>query len=247
MKSRPILGNILNIDVDLINSEQQEDVGCFQMGDSTYRHDGFSIGKDYLRLEGRTVSRGELLPSSLLVDNLIGQGAFSKVHKGIWTKKSHNNHNNNNNKKNEKMDVAVKQFCLMESSDQRRNMLLKEIRALCKVDCKCLVRFYGAFLEHDTVTMVLEYMDLGSLEQLLSKTKQQVEEGGTMLNETFIAAMTYQMLWGLSYLHHERIIHRDIKPGNVLIHSNGQIKLCDFGIASLSDKTMQTTVVGTTR
>lgn len=57
--------------------------------------------------------------------------------------------------------------------------------------------------------------------------------------------MAYQLIWGLSYLHFEKLIHRDIKPGNVLLSSSGQVKLADFGIAS-SGKEMSTTVVGTT-
>jgi serine/threonine protein kinase len=83
-------------------------------------------------------------------------------------------------------------------------------------------------------------MDRGSLEQLLATRKEE-------LSERFIASVAFQMLWGLAYLHHEKILHRDIKPGNVLIHSSGAVKLCDFGLASLSDKSLQTTVVGTTR
>ena len=134
----------------------------------------------------------------------------------------------------------MKQFCVLDLSQQRRDMLTKELRALCNIDCECLVRFQGAFLEQDAITMVLEYMDKGSLEQLLATRKER-------LSERFIASVTYQMLWGVSYLHHERKMHRDIKPGNVLIHSSGAVKLCDFGLASLSDKSLQTTVVGTTR
>lgn len=230
MKTRPILTNVLNIDVDLINDDHEDIKPGFDMGDSTYRHDGFSIGQDYLRLEGQTVSRGDLLPSSLVMDNLIGQGAFSKVHKAIWSRKS-----------GEDIEVAIKEFSLSDSSAQRHDMLLKELRALCKVDCKCLVQFHGAFLQDDTVTTVIEYMDRGSVEQLLDRSSV------AKLSEHFVASVAYQMLWGMSYLHHEKIIHRDIKPGNVLIHSSGQIKLCDFGIASLSDQTMHTTIVGTTR
>jgi predicted Ser/Thr protein kinase len=227
MRNRKVLG-VLNIDLDLVNDAHETPEKGFLLGDTTYRHDGFSIGKDYLRLEGRTVTRGELVPSSLTVDELIGEGAFSKVHRGLWKQKG------------ESVEVAVKQFCLLESSPQRRNMLLKELRALCNIDSECLVRFQGAFLEIDTVTMVLEYMDQGSLEQLLESKNEK-------LSEKFIASVAFQMLWGLSYLHHEKILHRDIKPGNLLIHSNGGVKLCDFGIASLSDNALNTTVVGTTR
>jgi serine/threonine protein kinase len=131
-----------------------------------------------------------LLPSSLQIDDLIGQGAFSKVHRGAWTRKDEKS-----------INVAVKAFSLSDSSDQRRDMLLKELRALIKVDCKCLVRFHGAFLQQDTVTMVLEYMDLGSIEQLLKRAS-------VKFDEPFLASMTFQMLWGLAYLHHEKIIHR---------------------------------------
>ncbi len=239
MRNRKVLASLsLNIDAELINLEYDENSKVdYCMGDSTYRQDGFSIGKDYLRLEGRTVTRGELVPSSLDINDLIGEGAFSKVYKGLWKR------NPTDCREYQVAYVAVKEFCLMDSSPQRRDMLLKELRALCKISCECLVKFEGAFLHDDTVTMVLEYMDRGSLQDIL---KQNVKTGST-LKESFIASIAFQMLWGLSYLHHERIIHRDIKPGNVLIHGDGSVKLCDFGLASLSDRSLQTTVVGTTR
>lgn len=240
MRNRKALeGLSLNVDAELINLEYEDTskIG-YCMGDSTYRHDGFSIGKDYLRLEGRTVTRGELFPSSLSLHNLIGEGAFSKVYKGSWKRQS-----KQNGEGGIKSFVAVKQFCLMESSTQRREMLLKELRALCRIDCECLVKFEGAFLFDDTVTMVLEFMNRGSLEDILKKNLKT----GESFEESSTAAIAFQMLWGLSYLHHEHVIHRDIKPGNVLIHADGNVKLCDFGLASLSDKSLQTTLVGTTR
>ena len=227
-KSKTAL-ELLNINVDLVNAAHEKDDN-FQFGDTTFRQDGFSIGHDYLRLEGTTVTRGKLVPSSLKVDKLIGKGAFSKVHHGLWQKDNE-----------EVVEVAVKQCCILESSSQRRDMLLKELRALCMIRCECLVQFQGAFLQQDTVTMVLEYMDRGSLEQLLH-----LQQNG-LSSEGFVASVTFQMLWGLAYLHHEKILHRDIKPGNVLLHSSGCVKLCDFGMASMSDQSLHTTIVGTSR
>jgi serine/threonine protein kinase len=224
----------LNIDVDLINEDRTPKKKLdFDFGDTTYRQDGFSIGRDYLRYDGTTMTRGGslLLPESLglTVDQLLGQGAFSKVHKGIWKSKEKG-----------EIQVAVKQCCILESSAERRSMLLAELKALCKVDCDCLVRFEGAFLKQDSVFVIMEYMDRGSLEQLLHSKPP-------FLSSTFVATAAFQMLWGLSYLHHERVLHRDIKPGNVLLHSNGYVKLCDFGMATMSDQTLNTTMVGTTR
>lgn len=102
MRKRKVLG-ALNIDVDLVNHAHKPSDKDFRMGDSTYRHDGFSIGCDYLRLEGRTVTRGELIASSLSVNELIGQGAFSQVHRGTWRRK------------NETIEVAVRENELEQS------------------------------------------------------------------------------------------------------------------------------------
>ena len=121
-------------------------------------------------------------------------------------------------------------------------MLVQELRSLCSVDTPCLVKFHGAFLEQETVTMVLEYMDRGSLDHVLQK------RNSVGFSQSFVAGMAYQLLHGLAYLHHQRILHRDVKTENCLMDSKGCVKLCDFGIASLitGDHSLQKTVVGTT-
>lgn len=229
---KALAGLSLAIDSEMINSEYEErtQIG-YETGDSTYRHDGFSIGKDYLRLEGRTITRGNLLPNSLSLSEIIGQGAFSQVYKAVRVDCPEQN-----------MFVAVKEFCLLEASVQRRDMLLKELRALCQVKNECLVQLEGAYLFDDKVTMVLEFMDCGSLEDLLKRHNQV----GRRLREETIASIAFQMLSGLSYLHQKHVIHRDVKPGNVLMNSKGEVKLCDFGLSSISDQSLQTTMVGTT-
>jgi len=49
--------------------------------------------------------------------------------------------------------------------------------------------------------------------------------------ENVLAATAYQALWGLAYLHHDRRLHRDVKPQNILCNSRGEVKLTDFGIS----------------
>jgi len=205
--------------------------------DTTYRHDGLSIGRDFVRLEGNTLSRGEFGTSLLMGNNnnnnndnnddqqLLGRGACSRVLKARFQLYQQDT------------PVALKQFPL--STDERRDMLSKELQALHAMDCESLVKLLGAFFEANTVTLVLEYMDGGSLDDLLLSGR---------LSDSLSAAIAFQTLWGLSYLHFESFLHRDIKPANILWHaSSGAVKLADFGISTRrSNHAMQTTVVGTT-
>jgi predicted Ser/Thr protein kinase len=242
----------LEIDIYLINGhrlgisdedDQRDDTlrddihHDFQFGDTTYRHDGFTIGRDYLRLEGRTITRGELLPSSLVVQEMLGKGAFSQVHKATWTRRQHDDdspsvQSGSQEKKEQLADqvlVAIKQCSILEDSPQRKEMLLKELRTLCEIQSEALVGFHGAFLQQDIVITVMEYMNRGSLDKLL-KERLRTERPTMPLEqlEQFQCAVAYQVLSGLQYLHQRRIIHRDIKPGNILLSSDGSVKLCDF-------------------
>ena len=56
--------------------------------------------------------------------------------------------------------------------------------------------------------------------------------------------MTYQILYGLGYLHFEKRLHRDLKPGNILINSSGEVKLTDFGISKEMGASLAGTYVG---
>ena len=64
------------------------------------------------------------------------------------------------------------------------------------------------------------------------------------LEEQFLANVANSSLKGISFLKSKNIMHRDMKPSNILINSNGSIKLCDFGISGYINNSVCLTVTG---
>lgn len=160
-------------------------------------------------------------------EGILGQGASSVVRKASHVREPGRS-------------FAVKIFRIFD--EQRRHQLVKEVRVLFDLDCAALVQFHGAYFEADRVGIILEFMDYGSLEDAIEVTRPRG------LPEPALAAVAYQVLWGLAYLHFERRLHRDIKPANVLINSRGDVKLSDFGISRVlkeSSDQAASTMVGT--
>ena len=120
---------------------------------------------------------------------------------------------------------------------------------LFALDCTALVTFHGAYLdEAGKVGVILDFMDAGALEDVLKRRAHGHPEAPG-LPEHIIASVVYQTFWGLAYLHFEQRLHRDIKPGNILLNGRGEAKLSDFGIARDVDDedAIATTMVGTFR
>ncbi len=100
--------------------------------------------------------------------------------------------------------------------------IIMELDVLHKAACPEIVEFYGAFFVEGCVYIVMEYMDCGSMEKIYTTN---VEEG-------VLAKITLSTIRGLRTLKDKHnIIHRDVKPTNVLVNSKGQVKLCDFGVS----------------
>ena len=99
----------------------------------------------------------------------------------------------------------------------------KEIRLLTDLEHPNVVRYYQTDLDQKTgqITLLLQYIQGGSLKSLLKKYER--------LEEPIVKSYTEQLLSGLQYLHDNGIIHRDLKSANVLIGREGGIKITDFG------------------
>lgn len=114
------------------------------------------------------------------------------------------------------------------SEEKKSKQMVTELKTLHSSTCPNIISFYGAFYSEQAVSLVLEFMDCGSLAEALKSTAA----SGTTLDEKTISQIASQVLRGLAYLHTERrIIHRDIKPSNILLNQRGQVKLADFGVS----------------
>ncbi|EGR28069.1 mitogen-activated protein kinase kinase 1, putative [Ichthyophthirius multifiliis] len=129
----------------------------------------------------------------------------------------------------------------LNNDEHFQKQLIWEIKTLFSCNSQYIVQYYCAFYYEGTLNIILEYMDQGTLDSILKKAGK--------VNETIIKYVTYQILKGIQYLHKElKIIHRDIKPGNVLVNSQGEIKISDLGICGQVNGTLdqKNTFVGTT-
>lgn len=119
--------------------------------------------------------------------------------------------------------LAVK-VIQMDVQESVRKNIIQELRTLHSSFCKFIVPYLGAFLSEGSISIVLEYMDGGSLTDLTRASKG--------VPEPMLAALTRQVLQGLLYLHKEmHIIHRDIKPSNMMVNQRGELKIGDFGVS----------------
>ncbi|XP_047428509.1 serine/threonine-protein kinase TAO2 isoform X1 [Mugil cephalus] len=122
--------------------------------------------------------------------------------------------------------VAIKKMSYSgKQTNEKWQDIIKEVKFLQKLRHPNTIEYRGCYLKEHTAWLVMEYC-LGSASDLLEVHKKP-------LQEVEIAAITHGALQGLAYLHSHNMIHRDVKAGNILLTEPGQVKLGDFGSASI--------------
>jgi len=111
-----------------------------------------------------------------------------------------------------------------------RKQIMREMEILRRANSPHIVQCYGIFDRGGEISFVLEYMDGGTLAQVLQAHKK--------IPEHYLAEVARQVLKGLHYLHQNKIVHRDIKPSNLLINKRREVKIAEFGVSTVLAHTL---------
>ena len=128
----------------------------------------------------------------------------------------------------------------MAREDDIRSRFEREAQACAQVKHPNIVDIYGFHVDPENTMLVLEFVEGFSLGELISARKH--------LTWQIALAILHDVLKGLAYAHSKGVVHRDIKPDNILISEEGVAKVSDFGLATIEDAprlTKQGMVVGT--
>lgn len=152
---------------------------------------------------------------------LIGEGSFGKVYKARI--------------KGTGQVVAMKFILKKGKNDRELRNLRSEIEILTKLHHDHIITLFDSFETEEEFVVVMEYA-IGELYKILESDRR--------LPEDVVQRIAKQLVQALNYLHSNRIIHRDMKPQNILIGENGSVKLADFGFArSMSYNTVVLTSI----
>ena len=127
-------------------------------------------------------------------------------------------------------DCVIKQIILDNLDQKEKDETLNEVIILRKVDHSNIIKFLDVFTRtkpNNSLNIVTEYADGGDLSQKLKRQKHKK----IPLTEKEILNYLVQICLALNHIHKKKIIHRDLKSGNVFLTKSGLVKLGDFGIA----------------
>jgi len=119
--------------------------------------------------------------------------------------------------------VALKRIRLDNENEGVPCTAIREISLLKELRHPNIVRLYDLMHQEKKLTLVFEYLD--------SDLKKFIDTNNGQLDAMTVKRMMLQLLRGVAYLHSRRVLHRDLKPQNLLINKRAELKIADFGLA----------------
>ncbi|KAK8642322.1 hypothetical protein V6N13_011670 [Hibiscus sabdariffa] len=169
---------------------------------------GNKLNSNYVNIHGSENDVLEIDTTLLKYESKLTSSSYGDLYKGIFCGQ----------------DVAIKVLRTGHLNENLRKEFTQEVNIMRKIRHKNVVQFIGACTSPPTLCIVTEFMSGGSIYDLLHKQKS-----GFKL--PFLLKVAIDVSKGMSYLHQNSIMHRDLKAANLLMDENGVVKVADFGVA----------------
>ncbi|GAB2276496.1 Cyclin-dependent kinase D-1 [Dionaea muscipula] len=142
---------------------------------------------------------------------ILGEGTYGVVYKAIDTKTN--------------QTVAIKKIRLGKQKEGVNFTALREIKLLKELNDPNIIELIDAFPHKGNLHLVFEFME--------SDLEAVVRDRNIVLSPGDVKSYLQMTLKALAYCHKKWVLHRDMKPNNLLIAADGQLKLADFGLARI--------------
>ncbi|GKT32489.1 Kinase, NEK [Aduncisulcus paluster] len=166
----------------------------------------------------------------------LGSGTYGTVYKVESTDKSKRN-----------KTFACKEIDYGKMNDKEKELLVSEVNILRELDHLHIVHYVDRYIEKEKTKLyiIMEFCGGGDLAQYIKNHRAKRQ----YVKEDRIWNIFVQILMALYECHHhkpKKVLHRDLKPGNIMLDEDGKIKIADFGLArTLGQESLAKTTVGT--